>query len=755
MNPSIPSLHLWGSKPIGRPGGLFIASHHLAIAARFCLAFVSLCLVEVNVPAQSARPGMGAIPYADAAGTGVTFRVWAPNATQVAVPGSFNGWNTTANFLVKEGASGLWSADIPNARAGHEYKYHINGSVWKRDPRSRKVTHSTGNSVVYDPAAFNWMGDTRLAANLSDLVIYEMHVGAFYDPAPTSGGPGKLTDAIAKLDHLAALGINAVELLPVAEFPTDRSWGYNPSDPYAVENSGYGGPDALKAFVRAAHQRGIRVLLDVVHNHYGPGDLDLWGFDTGVSPGVYFYADAGICCTGWGPRPNYGSEGVRSYIIDNFRMWMDEYHVDGFRWDAVGAMRHYDPGYVAIPAADSLISHINYTLIHTEHPGAVSIAEDRSEGLHFDGEWDHGFCDTLINELVKTVDEQRDMGVLAGRIYGSGWFRVLFTESHDRVGDLNGPGFQRLPTRIEPATPGGFYARKRSMLGAAVVLTAPGIPMLFMGQEMLEDEQFGDSNPLDWSHATTYAGVVSFYRDLIRLRRNLDAVSLGLTGPWMTWHAVDNGTKLLAYHRWGAGADDQVMVVLNFSNTEIHNYTLSTFPADGRWYVNLNSDWNRYSSDFSNRGSSVVQVSSGSGSVSVGPYSLLVLSRKALPHLDSDADGLPNGWEEQFFGDPLAADPLNDDDHDRANNLHEYRADTDPRSADSVLRLTAASTDGSNLILRWTGGERARQVLSRALEVGGVWTPVFTNLPPTPRTNTLALPLSGSAAAFYRIEAGR
>ncbi len=114
--------------------------------------------------------------------------------------------------------------------------------------------------------------------NQSDLVIYEMHVGAFYDPSPGSGGPGKFPDAIQKLDHLAALGINAVELMPVAEFPTDNSWGYNPADPYAVENLGYGGPDGLKSFVKAAHARGIRVLLDVVHNHYGPSDLDLWGF---------------------------------------------------------------------------------------------------------------------------------------------------------------------------------------------------------------------------------------------------------------------------------------------------------------------------------------------------------------------------------------------------------------------------------------------------------------------------------------------
>src|SRR6266516_7867313 len=99
--------------------------------------------------AQSNRPGMGATPYADVLGTGVTFRVWAPNATTVAAPGTFNGWNTTANYLVKEGSSGLWSADIPAARPNDQYKYHINGSIWKRDPRSRKVVNSTDNSIIY------------------------------------------------------------------------------------------------------------------------------------------------------------------------------------------------------------------------------------------------------------------------------------------------------------------------------------------------------------------------------------------------------------------------------------------------------------------------------------------------------------------------------------------------------------------------------------------------------------------------------
>ncbi len=159
--------------------------------------------------AQSSRPGMGATPYADADGTGVTFRVWAPNATSVAVPGSFNNWSTSAHYLTKEGTSGLWSRDVPGVPTGAQYKFHINGSVWKKDPRDRNraLRRATPSFTIH---AFNWVGDTRLAVTQSNLVIYEMHVGAFYDPTPANGGPGTFANAISKLDHLAALGINAV-----------------------------------------------------------------------------------------------------------------------------------------------------------------------------------------------------------------------------------------------------------------------------------------------------------------------------------------------------------------------------------------------------------------------------------------------------------------------------------------------------------------------------------------------------------------
>jgi len=281
------SLHRW------KTAGAF---NRQAVCAAGLLAAL---LLPVSLPAQSSRPGMGATPYADAGGTGVTFRVWSPHATNVQVRGSFNSWGSTA--MAEEGTSDLWSADVPGVTNNSQYKYFINNAEWWKDPRSRMVTQSgyksgSANSIVYAPNAFNWTGDTRLPVTQSELVIYQLHVGAFHDP-PGAGSPGKFTDAIAKLDHLTSLGINAIELLPISEFPGDFSWGYNPADIFAVENTGYGGPDGLKNLVKAAHARGIRVLLDMVHNHWGPNDLELYGFDVGSASRIYLYTNSGICCT--------------------------------------------------------------------------------------------------------------------------------------------------------------------------------------------------------------------------------------------------------------------------------------------------------------------------------------------------------------------------------------------------------------------------------------------------------------------------
>ena len=233
--------------------------------------------------------GMGAIPGPK----GVTFRVWAPHAEKVYVTGTFNDWSETSTPLVKE-ENGCWSADVAEAKTGDEYRYWIHGPqgpLSRIDPYARKVTSSIGNGVIYDPQAFDWGDDAFHLATGNELVIYEMHVGTFNVKA--AGQPGTLDSAIEKLPYLQQLGINAVEVMPIAEFSGDFSWGYNPAHPFTVESI-YGGPDALKRFVKAAHEHGIAVIVDVVYNHLGPSDLDLWQFDgwsENEKGGIYFYQD--------------------------------------------------------------------------------------------------------------------------------------------------------------------------------------------------------------------------------------------------------------------------------------------------------------------------------------------------------------------------------------------------------------------------------------------------------------------------------
>jgi 1,4-alpha-glucan branching enzyme len=244
--------------------------------------------IAATAEAQSTRPGWGSTPYHDALGTGVTFRVWAPNATNVTVPGSFNGWNTSstntplAQELSNSVWTGVWSADVPGATNLSQYKYYIgyNGSSnYKHDPRSRWVTNpgsGPNNDIIYDPTTFNWNGDSLTPPALNDLFVYELHMGTF----PASTSPSRFVAATNNLDYLKSLGVNAVEVMPIMDFGNSgNSWGYDPAQIFAADNTQYGGPDAFKTFVQACHARGIAVLLDVVHNHYGPNLLDMWNFD--------------------------------------------------------------------------------------------------------------------------------------------------------------------------------------------------------------------------------------------------------------------------------------------------------------------------------------------------------------------------------------------------------------------------------------------------------------------------------------------
>ncbi|MEZ6015111.1 MAG: alpha-amylase family glycosyl hydrolase [Planctomycetota bacterium] len=598
-----------------------------------------------GAPVASARPGLGALPYTDpgTGASGTTFRVFAPNAHSVHLRGPFNGWSQTRTPLVDEG-NGNWSVDIRALGAGTRYRYVIDTGaslIDRNDPRAREVTNSVGDSVVVDPNAFQWTGNLTAPA-WNDLVLYEAHVGTFNDLP--GGAPGTFATAIQRLDHLRDLGVNALSLMPVNEFAGDYSWGYNPGHVFAPE-SAYGNVADLKALVQAANARGITVLLDVLYNHWGPNDLATWQFDgwsQGGYGGLYFYNDA-RAQTPWGTtRPDYGRGEVRSFIRDNALMWLEEFRCGGLRFDATLYIRTGPTG--DLPDGWSLMQWVNNE-IDARQPAAISIAEDLQNndwitkptsvgGAGFDAQWDASFVHPVRAALETPNDGDRNMwsvrDALTHRYNADAFERVVYTESHDEVAN----GRTRVPEAIWPGNAASYYSKKRSTLGAGLVMTAPGIPMLFQGQEVLEDGWFQDTDPVDWSREVTFAGIETLYRDLIRLRRDWFGTTRGLKGQYINVHHVNDGAKVLAFHRWmNGGPGDDVVIVANFSNQAWSGYTIG-FPRSGAWQVRFNSDWNGYDAGYGNHPSGPVQANAGAydgmpnrGSVSIGPYTLLILSQ--------------------------------------------------------------------------------------------------------------------------------
>ena len=597
---------------------------------------------EVPVDTQAKVAGMGALLFDG----GVAFRVWAPNAEEVSVVGDFNRWNSQANPLQPEG-NGYWYGEVARAKVGQGYRFWLRtprGVVTRIDPYAREVTNSTGNGVIHD-AHFDWEGDNFHIDAWNRLVVYELHIGSFAPDADQA--PGTFAKALENLAHLKELGVNAVQIMPVAEFAGDRSWGYNPADIFAVESS-YGGPNALKNFIKELHREGIAVILDVVYNHFGPGDLDLWQFD-GWSEhgggGIYFYQDD-RAETPWGhTRPDYGRDAVRRFIYDNAMMWLDEYHVDGLRYDATVYIRTVNGSPAReLPDGWSLLQWINGD-IAARFPGRILIAEDLQDnewltkpvpegGAGFSAQWDASFVHPIRAAVIAADDAQRSMPALAAivarKYNGAAFQRVIYSESHDEVAN----GKARVPQEISPEDPQGFYAQKRSTLAAALVFTAPGVPMLFQGQEFLQGMWFRDDVPLDWHQRAEYHGILRLYRDLIHLRLDRGGVTRGLTGQHVQVYHANDQDNVIVFRRWEAGGPgDEVVVVANFAGAAKENYRVG-FPAEGTWRLRFNSDAKVYSDDFSDFAAGDVQAAAegydgmpAAGTLAVGPYTVLIYSQ--------------------------------------------------------------------------------------------------------------------------------
>jgi maltooligosyltrehalose trehalohydrolase len=414
-------------------------------------------------------------------------RVWAPAAERVEV--ELDGRRRVA---MQPDGGGWFRLDTPDTRPGARYAFSLDGGAPRPDPRSPSQPDGIdGPSCVVDHAAFGWSDDGWHGLHLPSAVVYELHVGTFT-------AAGTFDGVIDRLDHLVDLGIDAIELMPVAEFSGDRGWGYDGVDLYAPHHV-YGGPDGLKRLVDACHARGVGVLLDVVYNHLGPAGNHLREF------GPYFtdrYA------TPWGEAVNLDgpdSDEVRRFFVDNALMWLRDYHLDGLRLDAVHAIVDTSAVHLleqlAVEVQDLAAAQGRALYLVAESdlndPRVVWRREVGGYGL--DAQWSDDFHHALhavltgersgyyadFGALGDVATALRRAFVYAGehsahrrRVHGRppgpvpGWRFFGFLQNHDQVGN-----------RAHGERSSHLMGPDRLKAGAAIVMGAPFVPMLFMGEE--------------------------------------------------------------------------------------------------------------------------------------------------------------------------------------------------------------------------------------------------------------------------------
>ncbi|MET1133880.1 MAG: 1,4-alpha-glucan branching protein GlgB [Aeromicrobium sp.] len=556
--------------------------------------------------------------------TGVHFAVWAPNAERVSVVGDFNGWNGTVHPMRPRGATGVWEIFLPGLGEGCVYKYDILGAggrqlPLKADPVGFGSEHPprTG-SVVRELGRHAWQDDdwiaNRAAIHAVDapMSTYEVHLGSWRRVAEEGNRPlSYLESATQLVDYVADLGFTHLEVLPVSEHPFDGSWGYQPIGLYAPTIR-YGTPEEFAAFVDAAHAKGLGVLADWVPGHFPTDQHGLGRFD---GTPLYEHSDRR---EGFHPDWNtlifnYGRPEVSNYLVSNALYWLDEYHLDGLRVDAVASMLYRDysrqPG-EWIPNKDG--GRENYEAIaflqeanaasYGEHDGITMIAEESTtypgvthrvdeHGLGFGYKWNLGWMNDSLTYFGKDPIHRKhhQNEITFGLTYA-------FTEnfvlpiSHDEVVHGKGSMYGRMP---------GGHADKLGHLKSfyGYMWAYPGKKLLFMGQEFGQPAEWNHDGELDWGvlHDPGHAGVQSLVRDLNRLYRELPALHRhdtdGRGFQWLLTDAVDE--QVFAWLRRGAPDDPHVVVVLNLTPVERTGFRIG-FPVAGRWIEALNTDSHFY-----------------------------------------------------------------------------------------------------------------------------------------------------------------
>ncbi|MEZ6317750.1 MAG: alpha amylase C-terminal domain-containing protein [Phycisphaerales bacterium] len=540
-------------------------------ASGFALDFVTL----------AHAPG-GSTPVAG----GAVFKVWAPTRTTCLVRGEFNGWGT-GNPLTKVGE---WFVGyVPGATSGQMYKYYFNSTKWNTDPRARQINPADNqNAIIADPLSYAWQHDDFTAAPMDEWVIYQLHVGTFagyHDPQGSTGNPSGYRDVGDRAGHLAELGVNAVMVNPINEFPGDFSAGYNPTSMYAWEWK-LGTPDDLKYMVDQLHGAGIAVVLDTVWNHFSPTDNFLWDYD-----GTQIYFDSPTYQdTPWGAQADYDSAGVFEYYVDSVDYTMGEFRMDGYRQDAVMAMT--DSGWTGQWSAGQSLMNAMNDVIDARYADAHTIAEIYIDnpwvqtGIGFDTQYHNEFKEALRDAVFDACcispNTTRVANALDGTGSVSGTDVLNYFELHDDAWPSNGG--QRAVVTIDTSAPhDDDYARGRTTLANGLVLFSRGVPAILQGTEWLEDGGW-ETTRLDWAKKTTYSYVFDYYQALIGLRTTEPAL---FADSNISVYHVNEAADVIAFERWQNGGKSFV-VVANLSNFDRADYRIG-LPRAGTWGVVVNN----------------------------------------------------------------------------------------------------------------------------------------------------------------------
>ncbi|MEB3291167.1 MAG: malto-oligosyltrehalose trehalohydrolase [Leptolyngbya sp.] len=602
------------------------------------------------------------------------FRVWAPQRQQVAIR-LLTEPERTVPLGVEPG--GYWASVVEGVPPGTLYQVVLDGDLQRPDPASRSQPQGVhGPSQVVDTQAYAWQDGAWQGLPLAEFVLYEIHVGTFTPE-------GTFEAIIPRLPVLQDLGITALEIMPVAQFPGERNWGYDGVYPFSVQPS-YGGPDGLKRLVEACHQRGMAVVLDVVYNHLGPEGNYIADF------GPYFTQRY---TTPWGAALNFDdahSDGVRELVLDNVRMWVTDFHLDGLRLDAIQAIYDLSAQHILAemqavvrPLAETR-GYPCYLIAESDLNDRRVIAPPDQGGHGLDAQWSDDFHHALHTRLTGETDGYyEDFGHpdLLGKALHQGFaydgvyshYRrrrhgndardrppqqfVVYAQNHDQVGN------RRLGERLSTLV--SFESLK---LAAGTVLFSPYVPMLFMGEEYGETAPFlyfidhsdpdlvaavhegrqrefaafhaqGEppdaANPqtleqcvLNWDrHTEGKSGTLwRFYQALLHLRKQIPA--LGVSDQRLMAPLGSPASGIIGWKRWQRPSE--VLILANFQPESVPYCPR----LGGRWQRRLDSA----SEDWLGPGSTTPATLSDGDDCCLPPHSLVLYEREDTDSFNQESD---------------------------------------------------------------------------------------------------------------------